>query len=84
MLKVNGVRTSVVVDVTIINAVPKKVAKGWLHSTTVRTTDGVHLGMIERLTSAKHGGRDLAQWVVIGSRMIANGNLNDIVKARFE
>ncbi len=88
MLNVNGV------SVTILNASPRKVASGWLHSTAVYMgpieggfrPSNKFLGCVETITSARHGGEERERWIIVGTlanggRTIMNGNLSDLVAA---
>jgi hypothetical protein len=80
MVNVNGV------NVNLVNAVPRRVMAGWLHSSTLYCAlTGNHIGMVEAIWSQKHGGKMRERWAVLGTwasgRMIPNGNINDVVSA---
>ena len=82
MVNVNGV------NVTLVNEAPKRVAKGWMHSTKVYLANvygpvAEYLGCVGSITTAKHGGAERDRWVFVmaDGSTIMGGNLNDLVAA---
>jgi hypothetical protein len=76
MVNVNGV------NVELHNAVPRRIASGWLHTSQVWTPEGSHVGTLSAVWSQKHGGTVRSRWAVLAEdpyNTIHGANLNDLV-----